>query len=207
MSNDGWDGDIDARFDDIIAHWDEPGPDPEATGEKHHDKAVNPPPQIRFGPGAGRPGTEADGSGPGGQTGDVAGSGAETPRTPGQPDGRDTPGSEGTKGRESSPGSSDAAAAGPPGQGWRSHAAPEEEEHFVPPPPAPLPAGDLQFWGILVGLVGGPGLLLYLIMFDRDAGSLWIALAIALSLGGFGLLVARLPNRRDDDDDDDGARV
>ncbi len=77
----------------------------------------------------------------------------------------------------------------------------------MPPPPAPLPAGDLQFWGILLGLVGGPGLLLYLIMFDRDAGSLWIALGIALSVGGFGLLVARLPSHRDEDDDDDGAVV
>jgi hypothetical protein len=206
MSNDGWDGDIDARFDDIIAHWDDPAADSERTGQTHHDKGINPPPQVRFGPGPGRPSTEAGGNGSGERGADDDG-----PEAPGSTEAPDTPGSgtsDGSGAAEGSVGSSEVrASAEPPDQGWRTQPTPEEEEHFVPPPPAPLPAGDLQFWGILIGLVGGPGLLLYLIMFDRDAGSLWIALAIALSLGGFGLLVARLPSHRDEDDGDDGARV
>ncbi|HET7475355.1 MAG TPA: hypothetical protein VFJ97_04940 [Dermatophilaceae bacterium] len=93
---------------------------------------------------------------------------------------------------------------------WRASgtdSATEPEEHFVPPPPAPLPAGDLQFWAILIGLVGGPLLLLWQMVFVRDATSWWLLVAVAMTAGGFGLLVARLPARRDEDDDDNGARV
>ncbi len=95
----------------------------------------------------------------------------------------------------------------PAPQAWRAHEVDDElEEHFEPPPLAPLPAGDLQFWGILVGMCGGPLLLLYLIFFNRDAGSSWMLTAIGLSVGGFVLLVSRLP-RDHQDDDDDGARL
>ena len=98
-------------------------------------------------------------------------------------------------------------AAIPAPQAWRAHEVDDElEEHFEPPPIAPLPAGDLQFWGILVGMCGGPLLLLYLIFFNRDAGTSWMLTAIGLSVGGFVLLVSRLP-RDHQDDDDDGARL
>lgn len=98
-------------------------------------------------------------------------------------------------------------AAIPAPQAWRAHEVDDElEEHFEPPPIAPLPAGDLQFWGILVGMCGGPLLLLYLLFFNRDAGSSWMLTAIGLSVGGFVLLVSRLP-RDHQDDDDDGARL
>ena len=94
----------------------------------------------------------------------------------------------------------------PAPQAWRAHDVDSEyEEHFEPPPTAPLPAGDLQFWAILAGMVGGPLLLLYLVLFNREAGSFWILAAIAISVGGFALLVSRLP--RDHQDDDDGARL
>lgn len=88
---------------------------------------------------------------------------------------------------------------------WRSHELPDEdEEHFEPPPVTPLPAGDLAFWGILAGMGGGPLLLLYLIFFNRDAGY-WILTAIAMFIGGFVLLVSRMPGHHGDDDD--GARL
>lgn len=93
-----------------------------------------------------------------------------------------------------------------PDRGWRAYDIEDDEEHYEPPPPRPLPAGDLQFWGIIVGLLGGPLLLIYLAFFHRDAGSLWVGGALALTLGGFGLLVARQPFRRDGDDDT-GAQV
>ena len=94
----------------------------------------------------------------------------------------------------------------PAPQAWRAHDVDSEyEEHFEPPPTAPLPAGDLQFWAILAGMVGGPLLLLYLVLFNREAGSFWMLAAIAMSVGGFALLVSRLP--RDHQDDDDGARL
>lgn len=94
----------------------------------------------------------------------------------------------------------------PAPEAWRAHeVGDEQEEHFEPPATAPLPVGDLQFWAILAGMVGGPLLLLYLVLFNRDAGSYWMLTAIAMSVGGFALLVARLP--RDHEDDDNGARL
>jgi hypothetical protein len=69
----------------------------------------------------------------------------------------------------------------------------------------PLPVGDLQFWAIIAGMAGGPLLLLYLVFFNRDASSYWILTAIAMSVGGFVLLVSRIPGHHEDDDD--GARL
>ncbi|HEY5179110.1 MAG TPA: hypothetical protein VIJ07_04940 [Dermatophilaceae bacterium] len=94
----------------------------------------------------------------------------------------------------------------PAPQAWRAHEVdPEYEEHFEPPPTAPLPVGDLQFWAIIAGMCGGPLLLLYLVLFNREAGSGWMLTAIAMSVGGFALLISRLP--RDHEDGDDGARL
>ena len=91
-------------------------------------------------------------------------------------------------------------------QVWRAHEVDDEyEEHFEPPPVAPLPVGDLQFWAIIAGMTGGPLMLLYLVLFNRDAGSDWILASIALSVVGFALLILRLPREREDDDD--GARL
>lgn len=84
----------------------------------------------------------------------------------------------------------------------------DDDEHFVPGPTAPLPPQeDLHFWGIIVGLVGGPLLLLWLVLFRPDVSSWWALLAVGLSLGGFVLLVLRQPRHRSDDDPDDGARL
>lgn len=91
-------------------------------------------------------------------------------------------------------------------QGWRVHEVNDElEEHFEPPPAAPLPVGDLQFWAIIAGMVGGPLMLLYLVFFNRGASSVWVLVAIAMSIGGFVLLVSRMPGQHEDDDD--GARL
>jgi hypothetical protein len=91
-------------------------------------------------------------------------------------------------------------------QVWRAHEVDDDhEEHFEPRPVAPLPVGDLQFWAIIAGMGGGPLLLLYLVLFNREAGGYWIPAAIAMSVGGFALLVSRLPGNQGDDDD--GARL
>jgi len=94
----------------------------------------------------------------------------------------------------------------PAGQAWRGHEVEddEDEDHFEPPPVTPLPAGDLAFWGILAGMGGGPLLLLYLVFFDRYA-VYWILTAIAMFVGGFVLLVSRMPGHHGEDDD--GARL
>jgi hypothetical protein len=94
----------------------------------------------------------------------------------------------------------------PTPQIWRANEVGEDlEEHFEPLPVAPLPVGDLQFWAIIVGMCGGPLLLLYLVLFNREAGGYWILTAIAMSVGGFALLVSRMPGHAGDDDD--GARL
>ena len=94
----------------------------------------------------------------------------------------------------------------PTPQVWRAHEVDDAlEEHFEPPPVTPLPVGDLQFWAIIAGMAGGPLLLLYLVFFNREAGGYWMLTAIAMSVGGFALLVSRLPGHHGDDDD--GARL
>jgi hypothetical protein len=65
--------------------------------------------------------------------------------------------------------------------------------------------GDLQFWAILAGMVGGPLLLVYLVFFNRNLSHYLTLVSIAMSVGGFVLLVSRLPGQ--EGDDDDGARL
>ena len=87
---------------------------------------------------------------------------------------------------------------------FRSYEPPEEDDHFVPPTPPPLPAGDLHFWAIVVGLVGGP-LLVFLSAVVPVFSEGWIGVGAILTLVGFGLLILRQP--RDRRDDDWGAQV
>lgn len=89
-----------------------------------------------------------------------------------------------------------------PEQAWTA----QEEEHYTPPPPAPLPPQeDLQFWGIVVGLVGGPLLLLWLVLFRPSVSDWWTFAALGLTVLGFVLLVLRQPHSRGEDDSDNGA--
>ena len=99
-------------------------------------------------------------------------------------------------------------------EGGAEHAEPAEladsgdDEHFEPFPTAPLPPQeDHQFWGIIVGLVAGPVLLLWLVMFRPDVSDWWTLGALGLTVGGFVLLVLRQPRDRDEDGPDNGARV
>jgi len=168
--------DHDAMFADIVAHWNDDVPEPGPTPRPSADEA----------PGDEQAGDEQAGT----QTVDqprvdhhhFSADPPETLPTPAQPQAIPAP------------------------QAWRAHEVdPEYEEHFEPPPIAPLPVGDLQFWAIIAGMCGGPLLLLYLVLFNREAGSGWMLTAIAMSVGGFALLISRLP--RDHEDDDDGARL
>lgn len=80
---------------------------------------------------------------------------------------------------------------------------PPESHEYQPPEPDPLPAGDLGFWGALLGTVGGPLFLLYLVFFDREARPLWWVLGGVITITGLTLIVLRQPDRRDNDWDDD----
>jgi hypothetical protein len=77
-----------------------------------------------------------------------------------------------------------------------------EVDHFVPPPLEPLPPSyDHHFWGIVIGLVAGPLILLWLVILQPDASSLWTWLGVGLTVAGFVLLVLRQPKDRDESDD------
>jgi hypothetical protein len=98
-----------------------------------------------------------------------------------------------TGGRQSPP-------SGPP-------AGADDDEHYEPPPVTLPPQEDLHFWGAVIGLVGGPLLLLYVALARPFHSERWFAAGVVLSLVGFGLLVLRQPRHRDPTDGDDGARV
>ena len=180
QTSDGFDHD--AMFADIVAHWNdaeaEPKPAPRPTAGDPADGGLTADETA---------GTEVDDDGTADQLP------ADHQHWPtGPPPNLPTPGQP---------------YAVPAPQAWRAHEVDDEyEEHFEPPPTAPLPVGDLQFWAIIAGMCGGPLLLLYLVLFNREAGSSWMLTAIAMSVGGFALLISRLP-RDHGDDDDDGARL
>ncbi|MBV2355588.1 hypothetical protein KUM39_14615 [Streptomyces sp. J2-1] len=137
--------------------------------------------------------------------------------------GSDAPGAPGAPG---SPGASDDADEPPrtarplgssvafaPGVGPRDHSAPEpsdddfdedDEGHFEPPEPPPLPEADTTAKFAWLGVVGGPVLLLLAVVLGWDM-TWWLALAgVGGFLGGFVTLVTRM--RTDEDEDDDPGR-
>jgi hypothetical protein len=206
------DKDVDAQFADIIAHWndvtDEPdrgprSPDPGVTPADPAAEAATAQPATDGSPTGGSP---AGGS----PTGDspTGGGSSRTATPPTPPDPSPAPPSPPPAPRPRPQHFRFEGATNPPGEpvepppSWRSpEPVDEPEEHFQPGPTAPLPAGDLQFWGILAGLVGGPLMLVYLVLFNREGNPLWMLAAVGITVAGFGLLVQRLPRHRDDDDD------
>ncbi|MFG2608280.1 hypothetical protein ACGFT2_32725 [Streptomyces sp. NPDC048514] len=100
-----------------------------------------------------------------------------------------------------------------PGVGPRDFSAPEpsdedfdedDEGHFVPPEPPPLPATDATARFAWLGVVGGPVLLLLAVLLDWDMTWWLTTLGIGGFLGGFATLVTRM--RTDDDEDGDPGR-
>jgi hypothetical protein len=83
----------------------------------------------------------------------------------------------------------------------------DDEGHFVPPPPPPLPRLDVTARFAWIAVLGGPLLLLLLVLFQQDI-TWWTALlGIGGFLGGFGTLVARMKDRDENDDDPMGGAV
>lgn len=100
-----------------------------------------------------------------------------------------------------------------PGVGPRDYSVPEpseddfdadDEGHFVPPEPPPLPAADTTAKFAWLAVIGGPVLLLLAVVLGWDM-TWWLAtLGIGGFVGGFATLVMRM--RTDDEDDDDPGR-
>lgn len=100
-----------------------------------------------------------------------------------------------------------------PTPGPRDYAAPEpsdddlgadDEGHFVPPEPPPLPDADVTAKFAWLAVVGGPVLLLASVLLGWSM-TWWLAtICIGGFLGGFATLVARMQS--DDDENDDPGR-
>ena len=82
----------------------------------------------------------------------------------------------------------------------------DDEEHYVPPAPPPLPRLDARRKLAWFGLLGCPLVMLIGAVLGVPYPG-WLALLMALAfIGGFVYLVATMPRRRNDDwDGDDGA--
>ncbi|MFJ9024598.1 hypothetical protein ACIRPU_32180 [Streptomyces sp. NPDC102259] len=100
-----------------------------------------------------------------------------------------------------------------PGVGPRDYKAPEpaeedfdgdDEGHFVPPEPPPLPAADTTAKFAWLGVIGGPLLLLLAVLLGWEM-TWWLStVGIGGFLGGFATLVMRM--RTDDEEDGDPGR-
>lgn len=208
--------DIDARFADIVAHWDDPPKEAreDDTAPEEQPRRTGPGTPLDPAPGglavAPRPEEGPEPS--------VGGPVPDRDPSPGHAPGRS---SDLTSGRGLGVGPAGPYAGGDAhaprrAEGfdepvpWRQHVPPEDpdDETFTPPPPQPLPAflGDWPFYLALGGLVLGPLLLVLLVMFaPTERHLMWVA--AALTIAGFLTLVMRQPHDRDPDDTDDGARV
>ncbi|MGR3933347.1 hypothetical protein [Streptomyces sp. BRA346] len=79
-----------------------------------------------------------------------------------------------------------------------------DEGHFVPPEPPPLPESDTTSRFAWLGVLGGPLLLLGVVLFQVEL-TWWIAtLGVGGFLGGFITLVMRMQDSDDEEDDDPG---
>ncbi|MGK5450758.1 hypothetical protein [Streptomyces radiopugnans] len=149
------------------------------------------------------------------------------PGEPGEPGGAEETGGSGERGGSGGPGDEGGERSGPeagdsPARSFTVYAAgsgprdwspaepsdgdlgEDDEGHFVPPEPPPLPKGDPASRFAWLAVLGGPLLLMLTILF-RQPVTWWIAtLGIGGFLGGFAALVMRMRDDEDDDLDDPG---
>ncbi|MFW5470117.1 hypothetical protein ACOCJ4_08745 [Knoellia sp. CPCC 206435] len=204
------DREIDAQFDAIVARWDDEAPPPpcprtvqdittayaaltrdEPSKPDEPSEPSEPEETTRPDPLGDRDGTEDAVTG-----GRVAAAGP-VPSVPSVPTTAPAPG--GGTGSDIGPAAAES---------WRQGPSIDaEDDHFEPGPVSLPPGEDIGYWGALLGLVGGPLLLLWVALSSPFHAGWWVLGGIALFLGGFGLLVLRQPAHRDPFDDDDGARV
>jgi hypothetical protein len=85
----------------------------------------------------------------------------------------------------------------------------DDEEHYIPPAPPPLPKLDPVAKGAWVALFGGPGYLMVATAAGWSVSGLAAFCAVAAFVAGFAILVLRMhePGPGGPDDGDDGAVV
>ena len=99
---------------------------------------------------------------------------------------------------------------GPTARGVPADATPaDDEEHFIPPVPPPLPKLDPVAKGAWAALFGGPGYLIVATAAGWSVSGLAAFCAVAAFVAGFAILVLRMhePGPGGPDDGDDGAVV
>lgn len=86
---------------------------------------------------------------------------------------------------------------------------PDDEEHYIPPAPPPLPRLDPIAKGAWLALFGGPGYLVVTTAAGWSVSGIAAFLAVAAFVTGFAILVLRMnePGPGGPDDGDDGAVV
>ncbi|MDX6351323.1 MAG: hypothetical protein QOF84_6113 [Streptomyces sp.] len=77
----------------------------------------------------------------------------------------------------------------------------EDEGHFVPPEPPPLPEADVTTKFAWLAVLGGPALIFTFILLQQELPWWAITTGIGGFLGGFATLVARMRPGGDDEDD------
>ena len=93
------------------------------------------------------------------------------------------------------------------GYGPRNWAAAEEDQHFVPPEPPPLPKLDPVTKGAWAALFGGPAYLLLATAAGWSVPGIAAFCAVAAFIGGFAVLVLRMDDGPPKSGPDDGAVV
>ncbi|MBT0994872.1 hypothetical protein KIN34_11325 [Cellulomonas sp. DKR-3] len=83
----------------------------------------------------------------------------------------------------------------------------DEAERFVPPDPGPVLGGDPLLTMAWFAAAGMPLFLVVVLIAWRDAPSAIVQAACVVFVLGVGVLLWRMPQRRDRDDDDTGAVV
>ncbi|MDJ0341123.1 hypothetical protein QMK19_07515 [Streptomyces sp. H10-C2] len=94
-------------------------------------------------------------------------------------------------------------------RGPRDHTVPDDEDegHFVPPEPPPLPHADVTTKFAWLAVLGGPVLLLAFILLGQEMTWWVMTLGVGGFVGGFATLVARMRTGEDDDELPGGGAV
>jgi hypothetical protein len=89
-------------------------------------------------------------------------------------------------------------------QGPRDYHLPDDDDegHFEPPEPPPLPETDVTTKFAWLAVLGGPLLVFAFILLQQELPWWAVAVGIGGFLGGFATLVARMRPGGDEDDDD-----
>jgi hypothetical protein len=140
-----------------------------------------------------------------------AGAGAAGSSGDGEPDADAGPEADGKAGptRPPLPGSPRSIVIHPVIQGPRDFelADDDEDAHYVPPEPPPLPEADVTTKFAWLAVLGGPLLLLGFVLFQIELTWWAITVGVGGFLGGFSTLVARMRTGEDDDDLPGGGAV